>query len=83
MQLKRPLSSITEKSKVSLKCPICGVRTEISIGGVSRVPKDYLLERQLQAAIEDKQTDSTSNHYCSQCYSKTKVSLKSTNKFNE
>lgn len=73
MQMKRPLSSITEKSRISLKCPICGVRTEIAIGGVSRVPKNYLLERQLQNAIEARQTQSSANQLCSQCYGEIEV----------
>lgn len=65
---KRLLSSITEKSKVCLKCPICSVRTEIPIGGVSRVPKNFLLERQLQEAIQKLQTQYLNDEYCSQCY---------------
>lgn len=77
MLTKRPLSSITEKSRVSLKCPICSVRTEIPIGGVSRVPKNYLLERQLQNAIDEKQTQSSANQYCSQCYGEIEVLSKS------
>lgn len=69
-QTKRPLSSITEKSKITLKCPICDRRTDIAIGGVSRVPKNFLLERQLQYEIEKLQT---SDKYCSQCYGEVEV----------
>lgn len=65
---KRPLSSITEKSKITLKCPICGQRTEIPIGGVCRVPKNFLLERQLQDEIQKLQTQCLNDEYCSQCY---------------
>lgn len=73
MQQKRPLSSITEKSKVTLKCPICGLRTEIPIGGVSRVPKNFLLERQLQHEIHKLQALCLTDKNCSQCYEEIEV----------
>lgn len=77
MQSRRPLSAITEKSKVSLKCPMCGLRTDIAIGGVSRVPKNYLLERQLRDTLEQLQTNHVpSQQYCSQCYEKNEVKLR-------
>lgn len=72
---KRPFSSITEKSKVILKCPICGVQTEIPIGGVSRVPKNFLLERQLQDEIHKLQSQCLNDEYCSQCYDEVVVIL--------
>lgn len=73
VQQKRPLSSITEKSKVTLKCPICGLKTEILIGGVSRVPRNFLLERQLQNEIHKLQTLCLNDEYCSQCYDEIEV----------
>lgn len=67
LQPKRPLSAITEKYKVTLRCPICGQRTIIPIGGVSRVPKNFLLERQLTDAIENLQAKQSPSPGCSQC----------------
>ncbi|XP_031617134.1 tripartite motif-containing protein 45 [Contarinia nasturtii] len=69
-QQKRPPSLITEKGRVSLKCPLCLLRTEIPIGGVSRVPKNFLLERQLQDEIYK---ICLKNENCNQCYDEIKA----------
>lgn len=76
LQSKRPLSSITEKCKVTLRCPNCGHRTIIPIGGVSRVPKNYLLERQLNDAIAKLQAQQLSTQGCSQCNDQNEVNFK-------
>lgn len=68
LQPKRLLSAVTEKYKVTLRCPICGKSTIIPIGGVSRVPKNFLLERQMNDAMEKLQAQQFPNSGCSQCY---------------
>lgn len=73
LQPKRPLSAITEKYKVTLRCPICSQRTIIPIGGVSRVPKNFLLERQLNDAIEKLREPQLT--HCSQCYDQNVVNF--------
>lgn len=78
-QTERSLSSITEKSKISIKCPICSRRTEIAIGGVSRVPRNFLLERQLHDEIDKLQTQRASDEYCGQCYDDVEVTKKTMN----
>lgn len=76
LQPKRTLSAITEKSKVTLRCPICSQRTIIRIGGVCRVPKNFLLERQMTDAIEKLRSQQHSNVCCSQCYEENLVNFK-------
>lgn len=69
---------MTEKNKVSLKCPICSFKTEISIGGISRAPKNYLLERQMQDELKKLKTLQTSDEFCNLCYDNIQVCVKAT-----
>lgn len=73
LQSKRVLGAITEKYKVTLQCPICGQRTIIPIGGVCRVPKNFLVDRQMKDAVENLQTQQIPNQCCSQCHQQNEV----------
>lgn len=52
---------------------MCGKSTVIPIGGVCRVPKNYLLERQMNDVIEKLQAQQSPNLGCSQCYDQNMV----------
>lgn len=80
LQPRRPLSAVTEKSKVTLRCPICSQRTIIRIGGVSRLPKNFLLERQMNDAIEKLRAQKLSSVFCSQCYEQNMVNIEKNDK---
>lgn len=71
---KRRLSTVTEKNKTIIKCPICSHRTEIIIGGVTRVPKNFVLERQLLDEINRRETQNLADQLCSLCYEEIEVS---------
>lgn len=70
---KRRLSTVTEKNKTVIKCPICAHRTEITIGGVTRVPKNFLLERQLQDELNRRENLNLADKLCSLCYEEIEV----------
>lgn len=70
---KRRLSTVTEKSKTIIKCPICAYRTEIVIGGVTRVPKNFLLERQVQIELTRMENQNLAVQFCSLCCDKIEV----------
>lgn len=70
---KRRLSTVTEKNKTIIKCPICAHRTEIAIGGVTRVPKNFLLERQLQDELNRRENLNLADKLCSLCYEEIEV----------
>lgn len=70
---KRRLSTITEKHRTNINCPICGHRTEIAIGGVTRVPKNFLLERELQDELNRRENQNLTDKLCSLCYEEIEV----------
>lgn len=70
---KRRYSTVTEKSRTIFKCPICVHRTEIAIGGVTRVPKNFLLERQLQDELNHRENQNLADKFCSLCYEEIEV----------
>lgn len=70
---KRRLSTVTEKNRTIIKCTICAHRTEIAIGGVTRVPKNFLLERQLQDELDRRENQNLADKLCSLCYEEIEV----------
>lgn len=70
---KRRLSTVTEKNRTIIKCTICAHRTEIAIGGVTRVPKNFLLERQLQDELNRRENQNLADKLCSLCYEEIEV----------
>lgn len=73
LQPKRKLSTVVDKNKTSLKCPACSHKTEISIGGITRVPRNFLLERQLRDELRKLEAQRISNESCSLCYDNIQV----------
>lgn len=73
----RRLGAVTEKNKTILTCPLCSYRTEIQIGGIARVPKNFLLERQLQNKLNSLDVKNSCGKCCNLCYEKIEVSRNS------
>lgn len=63
---------------------MCSCKTEISIGGITKVPRNFLLERQLQDELRKLEAQRISNESCSLCYDNIQVrALTNLNKIDE
>lgn len=61
------MSLVTEKNRTVIKCPICLLITEVSIGGINRIPKNFLLERQVQSEFSKIEMMNFTSNFCGLC----------------
>uniref|UniRef100_A0A336KP99 CSON008495 protein n=1 Tax=Culicoides sonorensis TaxID=179676 RepID=A0A336KP99_CULSO len=58
--------SFNEKPK-NIVCPICGTATELPVGGLSRVPQNFLMSRQVEQAITKTGVQQVARIWCNLC----------------
>lgn len=74
--------SFTESTK-PIRCPVCSTTTEIPVGGINRLPLNFMLMRRVKLALVQLGQELNTNVWCTLCYTAVIVIMSRQNQKNK